>query len=183
VTAAGPRSTVAVWDGLVRVAHWSLVAAIAAAWLSRKAGAIHEWTGYAALGIVAARLAWGLLGSRYARFSQFVRAPAATLAYARQVAERREPRYLGHNPLGACMIVALIATVALVAGTGWLYTTDAYWGVKWVEELHEGLSNLLLALIALHVAGVAFSSMRHRENLVAAMFTGRKRAPAPGDIA
>jgi len=183
MTAAARRPRVKVWDAFVRVAHWSLVAAIAGAWITEDAGAVHEWIGYAALAIVVARLAWGAVGSRYARFSQFVRSPAATIEYAGRVFARREPRHIGHNPLGAYMIVALVVMVALVAGSGWLYTTDAYWGVEWVADLHEGLANALLVLIALHVAGVAFSSWRHRENLVAAMLSGRKRAPAPDDVA
>ena len=88
---------------------------------------------------------------------------------------RREPRYLGHNPLGGWMIVALLLMVGLVGASGWLYTTDRFWGVAWVEELHEQLSNLLLILVALHVAGVLYASYRHRENLIAAMIHGRKR--------
>jgi cytochrome b len=81
------------------------------------------------------------------------------------------------------MIVALILAVILVGFTGWLYTTEAYWGVAWVEKLHETLSNMLLCLIALHVAGVVFSSIRHRENLAAAMLHGKKRAPSEEDVA
>jgi cytochrome b len=177
-----PQPRVRVWDAFVRVAHWSLVAAVAGAWLTREAGAAHEWLGYAALAAVLARLAWGVVGPRYARFAQFVLAPAATAAYARKVLARAEPRYLGHNPLGGWMIVALVAFVILVSVSGWLYTTDAFWGVKWMEELHEGLANTLLGLVGLHVLGVAFSSLRHGENLVMAMIDGRKRAAGPGDV-
>ena len=100
-----------VWDPFVRVAHWSLVASIVAAWFTKEA--LHEWLGYAALGIVALRLVWGGIGPRYARFRQFVLDPAATLAYARAVAARAEVRYLGHNPLGGWMIVALIESQPL----------------------------------------------------------------------
>ncbi len=180
---APDRPAIRVWDAFVRIAHWSLVVTLAGAWLTDDSGAIHEWLGYAALAIVAARLVWGAFGTRYARFRQFVRSPAATLLYARQVWAHAEPRHIGHNPLGAYMIVLLVVMVILVAGSGWLYTTDAYWGVEWVEELHEGLADALLWLIALHVAGVAFSSLRHRENLVAAMLHGRKRAPERNDVA
>ena len=177
------RPAIKVWDRFVRTAHWTLVASVFAAWLTRHAGGRwHEWLGYAAVAVVLARLTWGWLGPGYARFAQFVRAPAATLRYAGPVLVHAEPRYLGHNPLGAYMIVALVTTVVLVTASGWLSITDAYWGVEWVAELHEGLSDFLLALIALHVSGVAFSSLRHRENLVAAMLHGRKRAPADGDI-
>ena len=171
---------VKVWDALVRVMHWTLVACVAATWFTR--GELHEWIGYAALAVVLLRLAWGCVGSRHARFGQFVLGPARTLAYAQAVLARREPRYLGHNPLGAWMIVALLAALAAVGGTGWLAATDRYWGVEWVQELHELCADALLALVALHVAGVILTSLRHRENLVRAMVTGAKASPRPGDV-
>lgn len=169
-----------VWDPFVRVAHWLLVASVATAWLTREA--LHEWLGYAALGIVALRVAWGGIGPHYARFRQFVRGPAATLAYARAFAARTEPRHLGHNPLGGWMIIALLATVALTCASGWLSTTDRFWGVAWVQDTHEFLADALVALAALHVAGVIHASLRHRENLPGAMVTGRKLPARPGDV-
>jgi cytochrome b len=177
---SGPLSTartaVSVWDPLVRVGHWSLVASIAAAWFTREGfGVWHERIGYAALAIVCVRVVWGFAGPHYARFKSFVRSPAATLDYARRVATASEPRHLGHNPLGGWMIVMLLAYIMLVCLSGWLYTTDRYWGVEWIGELHETLTHALLVLIALHVGGVALASFRHRENLVAAMVHGRKR--------
>jgi cytochrome b len=183
MTAGEPETpAIKVWDPFVRLAHWTLVISVAAAWLTRHSGDSHEWLGYAALAIVIARIVWGFTGTPYARFSQFLLSPEATLRYARQVRAHVEPRHIGHNPLGAYMIVALIVMVILVSVTGWLLTTDTYWGVKWAEELHEGLSNTLFSLVALHIAGVLFSSRRQRENLAAAMLHGRKRAPAQGDI-
>jgi cytochrome b len=173
-----------VWDPLVRVFHWSLVLSVLAAWLTRHGGgAWHEWLGYAALALIALRLVWGFTGSRYARFTQFMRSPANTLDYARRVLSGKEQRHLGHNPLGAWMIVALLLSIAVAGITGWLYTTDRFWGVEWMEDLHEAFAIAVLALAAVHVAGVVFSSWRHRENLVAAMLHGRKRAPGPEDVA
>jgi cytochrome b len=128
------------------------------------------------------RILWGFAGSRYARFAQFVHAPAHTRQYAKSVANGVEPRHLGHNPLGAWMIVTLLATLVAICATGWLYTTDRFWGETWVENVHIAASYFVLALVALHVAGVIFSSLRHGENLVAAMLHGRKRAPGPGDV-
>ena len=90
----------------------------------------------------------------------------------------REGRYLGHNPAGAAMILALLATLAAVGTTGYMMGMDAYFGQSWVEDTHKTLVNLLLVLVAGHVAGVIFSSWRHRENLIKAMITGEK---APGD--
>jgi cytochrome b len=154
---------------------------VLAAWLTRHSpGSWHEWIGYAALALVAIRILWGFIGPAYARFAQFVRSPANTLRYARAALIGREPHHLGHNPLGAWMILALLLAVTLVALSGWLYTTEKFWGVEWVERLHATLSDVLLLLAGLHVAGVVFSSIRHRENLVGAMITGRKRAEPSG---
>jgi cytochrome b len=174
----------AVWDPLIRIGHWTLVAGVAFAWLTREgAREAHEWIGYATLALVALRVAWGLAGPRYARFAQFVRSPRATLRYAGQALKRAEPRHIGHNPLGGWMIVALLAAVAATCFTGWLYTTDAYWGEEWLANLHGGLTDLLLVLAALHVLGVVAASWRHRENLVGAMLHGLKRPPSGDDVA
>ncbi|MEJ6781452.1 cytochrome b/b6 domain-containing protein [Aminobacter sp. Piv2-1] len=176
-------ATVKVWDPFVRVFHWSLVASLAVAWLAAdETRIVHDLAGYAAGALVASRLVWGLIGSRYARFTQFIRRPRKTLGYARDVLAGREARYLGHNPLGGVMIVWLLGAVAAVAVTGWLQTTDMFWGIEWVEEAHEVAANLMLALVGLHVAGVVFSSIRHRENLVRAMLTGRKAAASASDV-
>lgn len=165
-----------VWDVLVRVLHWSLVLTVATAWLTRHSpGRWHEWLGYATLAIVALRTVWGVAGSGHARFADFVRPAPVTAAYARDVFAGREARFIGHNPLGGWMVLALMSMVVLVGLTGWLYTTDRYWGVEWVEELHEMLSNILFLFVALHILGVMFTSIRHRENLPAAMLHGRKR--------
>jgi len=173
-----------VWDLAVRLFHWSLVASFAVAWISAEEWQdLHLWAGYAAAALVAFRLVWGLAGTRYARFRQFVRRPRVVVAYLRDVLSGREARYLGHNPAGGAMILALLLAMAGLCLTGWLYTTDAYWGVEWVEETHELLANLLLALVGLHVLGVLLASLRHRENLVRAMVTGRKRPAGPDDLA
>lgn len=174
---------VAVWDPVVRVLHWALAASIAAAWITRHGyGVWHERIGYAALIIVVLRFTWGWIGPRYARFGQFVHTPSATLRYAGEMLSHKEARHIGHNPLGGWMILALLSVAAFAGLSGWLYTTDAYWGVEWVEDLHEALAIFLLVLVALHVAGVAAASWRHRENLVAAMIHGRKRPPKNNDV-
>ena len=176
--------TIRVWDPLVRLFHWSLAASFALAWLTAEAWEdLHHWAGYAAAALVGFRLLWGLLGPRYARFSQFIRSPADVARYLAAILRGREPRYLGHNPAGGLMILALLAGMALTAATGWMYTTDMFWGVEWVEEIHEAAATLMLGLVGLHVAGVVVASLRHRENLALSMLTGRKRKPAPADIA
>lgn len=167
-----------VWDSLVRLLHWTLVASVAAAWLSTLGWGFvrfHETSGYVALCTVAIRLVWGFTGRRFAKFAEFVRGAEAVLRYARQLRTNKEPRYMGHNPLGGWMVVALLACVASLGLTGWLYTTDAFWGEAWLDSLHYALAWMLLGLVALHVTGVVFTSVRHHENLVLAMFTGRKK--------
>jgi cytochrome b len=174
--AGAEQRRVRVWDPLVRSGHWTLVLCVLAAWATRhQPGPWHEWFGYAVLGVVGIRVVWGWCGTRHARFGDFVQGPRITLDYARAVLARAEPATLGHNPLGGWMVVALLSTLGLVCGTGWLYTTDRYWGVEWVETLHGSLTDLLMVLVALHVAGVAYTSWHHRENLVAAMLHGSKR--------
>lgn len=174
---------VKVWDPLVRVFHWSLVAGVALAWLTSDQGrSLHEPIGYAVIALVAVRLAWGAVGSRYARFAQFVRAPATVLDYAQRMLRGAAPRHVGHNPLGGWMVLLLLATLAAVAASGWMMTLDAYFGEEWLEQVHEALATGLLGLVALHVTGAVITGMKHGENLVRAMVTGVKRAPAPGDV-
>lgn len=179
-------ATVKVWDRFVRVFHWSLVASFAVAFLSgeeRDLRPLHYWAGYAAAALVVLRVVWGWAGTHYARFVQFVRPPRTTLQYLRDVIAGREARYLGHNPAGGTMVVLLLVSLIGVSLTGHLMTTDAFWGSKGMETAHEVLANGMLGLVIVHVGGVIFESVRHRESLVIAMFTGRKRAPAPGDVA
>jgi cytochrome b len=169
-----------VWDLWVRIGHWLLVICIVAAWLTRHSAdtwgdAVHEWLGYGALAIVGLRIVWGFVGSPHARFSDFVFGPRQVIEYGNTLRQHREHQFLGHNPLGGYMVLALLVTVALTGFSGWLYTTDRFWGIEWVGETHELLSNSLLALIALHIGGVLFACYRERENLIAAMFHGRKR--------
>lgn len=174
--------TVRVWDAFVRLFHWSLVILIATTWLSADGPKIvHERAGYIIAGLIAARIVWGLIGPRYARFSDFVRGPRAVLAYLRKLLDGRERRYLGHNPAGGAMILALLLVTAGTALTGWLQTTDAFWGSSAMEEIHEALATLILVLVSLHIMGVLVESLRHRENLVLSMLTGTKRPLTPDD--
>jgi len=169
------RSTL-VWDLFVRVFHWSLVAAFGAAYiLSEDGGTLHHALGYAVLGLVAARIVWGFAGTYHARFANFVPTPRAFAEYARAMVAGRERRYLGHNPVGGAMIIALLVLLTATGVTGWLLTTNAFWGSEALETLHEASANAVLVCVAVHVGGVLLASWRHRENLVSAMLTGRKR--------
>ncbi|HEX5959879.1 MAG TPA: cytochrome b/b6 domain-containing protein [Rhodanobacteraceae bacterium] len=170
-----PARSVRVWDPLVRIFHWALVLAFFGAWILGDGGTLHQALGYSVLGLVVFRLVWGVVGSRHARFANFVPTPRRLLAYARDLVARREARHLGHNPAGAVMIIAMLLVLVATGVTGWLQTTDAFWGSEVLDTLHKTLANGMLGLVGLHVAGVVYSSLRHRENLVRAMFTGRKR--------
>ncbi|MGD9597740.1 MAG: cytochrome b/b6 domain-containing protein [Steroidobacteraceae bacterium] len=172
-----PPATVVVWDRFVRFFHWSLVTLFAVGYLTGgEAEDVHIVNGYVLASLLALRVLWGFVGPRTARFRSFVRSPAGTLAYVRDAARLRARRYLGHNPAGAAMILALLLALAGTVTTGIMMTTDAWWGSEWVEEVHEFLANATVGLIILHVAGVLVASFQHRENLAAAMVTGRKRA-------
>lgn len=171
-----PDRTVRVWDPFVRVFHWSQAALIAVAWLTEDGPkTLHQTAGYIIAGMLALRVVWGFIGPRHARFSDFVRGPSTVLGYLRAMVAGREPRYLGHNPAGGAMVVALLLTVAGTAMTGWLQTTDAFWGSSVMEEIHETLASLILVLVAAHLVGVTLASMRHDENLARSMVDGRKR--------
>ncbi len=165
-----------VWDPLVRALHWSLVLLCGAAWLSAEhAGGAHELLGIAVGAIGGLRLLWGFVGSRHARFADFVRPPSVVLAYLVDLLRRWAPPHVGHNPAGAVSIVGLLAATLLVAGSGWLLSHGPLAGTHNAEEMHEAAAALLGVLVAIHLAGVVLSSWAGRENLVRAMFTGRKR--------
>jgi len=177
--AASPQArTVRVWDPFVRIFHWSLLGLFVLAFATGdEVGWLHIRVGYAIAALVTLRIVWGFVGSRHARFGDFVRSPWDTATYLRQAAQRKAPRYLGHNPAGGAMVIALLVMIGGIAATGFAMTTDAFWGSQWVEDLHVGLVYSTIGLIVLHVAGIILSSLEHGENLVKAMITGRKRAP------
>lgn len=171
---AGVR--VKVWDPFVRLGHWALVASTLTAWLTHEGPpALHDRAGYLALGIVVLRVLWGFIGPPHSRFKDFVRGVEETIRYARAWLRGDAPHYLGHNPLGGWMILALLATIATTSVTGWLLTTDWFWGSAIVESLHAFSARFLLFLIVFHVGGVLLTSWRGGENLVAAMIHGKKR--------
>ncbi|WP_255486307.1 cytochrome b/b6 domain-containing protein [Luteimonas sp. MC1782] len=180
-SAAGHRQgtgqpMVKVWDPLLRLVHWSLAACILAAFLVEEGDTAHRLLGYTALGLIAFRVLWGLVGPRHARFREWVRGPRAVAGYVRERLAGRSRRRLGHNPAAAVMILLLMAGVAAVGMTGWMQTWDAFRGAEWLEDTHEALAWGLLGLIGFHVLAAITESLHYRENLIAAMLHGRKRA-------
>lgn len=181
-----------VWDLPVRAFHWSLALLVLLQWGTAE----WEWLdmqwharfGYAVLALLGFRLLWGFAGSTNARFVNFLRGPRKVLAYAR-TALRREPDHAaGHNPLGGWSVLALLACLAVQVVSG-LFTSDdilaegplvARASADWVEfmgDVHEVNKNVLLALIGLHLAAIAWHALGKREDLVSAMFSGRRRLP------
>ena len=168
-----------VWDLPTRIFHWSLAMSFAIAFLTTESERwrdVHVLAGYVLLALLAFRLIWGLVGSRYARFAEFVPGPERIRSYLKSLLEGRPSHSVGHNPLGAVAIVALIGFGLASGISGWLLYEDI--GGEWMEELHELISNAMLGIVVLHVAGVLIASWLHRENLIRAMIDGRKRGPA-----
>ncbi len=179
-----PPREVRVWDPLVRVFHWTLVACFVTAWLTaNRFEDLHSTIGYTVAVLLGLRIIWGFVGAPHARFTDFVTSPARVLRYLRDIALGKEARYLGHNPAGGAMVLALIVALGGLIFTGWLMYTDTYYGDDRVAELHGLIAHGVLGLIGLHLIGVLVASLRHRENLPRAMITGTKRPPDTHDSA
>ena len=173
---AAPPVQLVVWDPLVRISHWTIaLGCVANLSLLRHADEPHEWVGYAVLFAVLTRALWGLIAPGHANFRDFVPGPRRLISYLRLLLSGREPRYLGHNPAGAAMIITLMGLVFICCTTGWMLGLDAFWGDSTVESVHIGTANAILFLTFLHVAGAVLTGVRHRENLILAMVTGRKK--------
>ena len=181
-------ATVRVWDPLVRLFHWSLVGAYAIAYFTQEQEyELHIASGYAVAGLIAFRIVWGFIGPRRSRFADFVRGPTQVYGYLLGLFRGKSDRYLGHNPAGGAMIVAQLVLLVVISASGValdaaenrsgpLADTRLFVYTDVIVDVHETSTNISLALIALHLIGVAASSRAHRENLVLSMITGRKRA-------
>jgi cytochrome b len=172
-----------VWDPVVRIFHWCLVAAfIANAFFTRTGKPVHEWVGYGVAALIALRLIWGLVGTRHARFTDFPPSVSQAIGQMQEMATGRRHVHAGHSPLGAWMIYNLLVTIIAVAVTGYMQTTLPFFGVKWVESAHELFVNWAEVSIVLHVGAVIVESRRLRVNLVRAMVTGYKDIVAPTEM-
>ncbi|ALP53147.1 hypothetical protein Tel_08245 [Candidatus Tenderia electrophaga] len=207
------KTSINVWDPLVRVFHWSLALFFIVSYLSGdEESLLHVWSGYAIVTLLAIRIVWGIIGSKYARFSNFVYGPAEIRGYAKGMLKGDAPRYIGHNPLGGLMIVVLLLSLMATTTTGMLYygaeegkgplagvvaeqsiimpslvssahaDDDGHEAkehgderYEYLEDLHEFFANFTLFLVMIHLAGVLVESAFHKESLVRAMWTGRKR--------
>ncbi|GAB3254305.1 cytochrome b/b6 domain-containing protein [Chitinimonas naiadis] len=172
-----PATTVRVWDIAVRLTHWLVAACVVAnLFILEEGERPHRWLGYLACSLIAIRVIWGFVGSRHARFTDWFPTPGRLIPYLKQMMIGEQPRVVGHNPAGAVMMLLMWLLILSLGTTGYLMGTDAYFGEEWLEEVHEILANALLGCVILHVAAALVESRRHRENLVASMITGNKRA-------
>ncbi|MBN2887539.1 MAG: cytochrome b/b6 domain-containing protein [Chromatiaceae bacterium] len=178
-----------VWDLATRVVHWALFVLVVAAYVTGLIGGNlmqwHAWIGLAIVGLLAFRIAWGWLGSTYARFGQFVRGPNAVLDYL-----RGRWHGVGHNPIGAVSVLVLLGVLSLqsltglfgnddIAFEGPLYVLISKDSSDWLIGLHRQMIWPIAALVGLHVAAMVFYALVRKDNLVTPMFTGEKRVSDP----
>ncbi len=187
------KKTVRVWDPLVRIFHWTLVLSFAIAWVSAdEFDTLHFWAGYTIAALVAFRVVWGVIGTRHARFTDFVYRLSTIKSYLIDLAALRPKHYVGHNPAGGLMVIILLLSLGLLTFTGmasvaidgigplagtWVESISGHW----MEDVHEVVANLVLAFVLFHIAGVLVSSLVHGENLVRAMINGKKEIEEKSD--
>jgi cytochrome b len=182
-------STVRVWDLPIRFFHWLLVISIVSLYVTAQLGGNWmEWHvrfGYFTLGLVTFRIVWGCIGSHHARFVNFVRGPGAVIGYLKGLIKNDAPHFLGHNPMGALSVIALLGSVLFQAVTGLFSNDDILLEGPYVSmvskstsdfltKLHHLNSDLMLILIGVHLAAIAFYFFKKKENLVKAMLSGDK---------
>ena len=171
-------TTVRVWDPFVRIFHWSLALLFAAnAVVVDDDTKLHQWIGYAIAALIVLRVVWGFAGTQYARFSSFPPSLSGSVEQLTDIASGRRNPHMGHTPIGGLMIYNLLFTLLVICVSGYLMTTDMFWGEEWVEELHEAAVNWVEFSVVLHVAAVLFESIRTKVNLPRAMVTGYKEIP------
>lgn len=170
------KQAILVWDVPTRVFHWLLVICFSGAWLtseSERLQMIHYAFGYSAVALVLFRLVWGFIGTKYARFTQFLRGPKEMVGHLRGVLDGQQHITPGHNPVGGIVMVGLMLLILLIGLTG-------YWSVKeflgsFMGEAHEAIASLALALVVIHIAAALIMSLLQKENLVRAMVNGKKQ--------
>ena len=188
--------TIKVWDLPVRIFHWSLVVLFITAYVTNSLGSdyfiYHLWSGYALIVLVIFRIVWGVVGTYHARFTHFLKNPITTAQYALSLFKKKEKYYLGHNPLGAVMVVILLIATLVQAITG-LFTNDEIFNVgplyAYIDDelslqltsLHRQLFYWILGAISLHILAVIFHVLFKRDNIIKAMFTGKKNLPSTGE--
>lgn len=170
------KQEIMVWDMPVRVFHWLLVICFAGAWLtseSERLAMIHYAFGYTAGLLVLIRLVWGVIGTRYARFSQFLKSPKAVIEHFMAMLRGRPHHDVGHNPAGGLVMFALMLLILLIGFTGYLTVKELF--CNFASGIHEAVASLALGLAIVHVIAAIVMSLIERQNLVRSMVTGKKR--------
>ncbi len=164
-----------VWDRFVRVFHWTLVSTVLLNYVVLEEGdPPHEWAGYLAAALVLARILWGFVGSRHARFSDFFPTPDRLIRHVQAMRSGHPEHHWGHNPLGALMMLLLMGLVLGLGITGWMQGLDAFWGEEWLQKLHEVMADALLLSAGVHAVAAIVMGRVERTRLIKAMVTGVK---------
>ncbi|AWI81735.1 MAG: cytochrome B [Betaproteobacteria bacterium HGW-Betaproteobacteria-13] len=175
MTRSESNTSIRVWDRFVRLFHWSLVLCVITNYFVIDDGeTLHQWIGYLASALVLARIVWGFIGTRYARFSDFFPTPTRLRQHISHVISGQPDPHPGHNPMGALMMLTLIALVLALGLSGFMQTLDAFWGEEWLQELHEAFGSILIGLAVLHAAAAIIMSRIDGTNLIGAMISGVK---------
>jgi cytochrome b len=191
------RGQVRVWDLPVRLFHWLIVGLFGFSWWSGENHEMewHRWSGYAALALLVFRIYWGFAGERTARFAAFLRGPGAVLAYARSLAQRPYVAAQGHNPLGGWSVMLMLSalTVQVTAGlfsvdvdgleSGPLADYVSFETGRSAAKLHHLVFNIALAVVAVHIAAIAFYRLWLRTDLITPMITGKRESASPDAVA
>lgn len=180
-----------VWDPLVRIFHWTLVLSFFIAYITEEDFlSLHTYAGYTVLVLISLRIVWGVIGTKHARFRDFIYSPKNIKIFLKETLLLRAKRYLGHNPAGGAMIILLLISLLITTVSGiivlgaeeqagplasWFTQSHSVWGDIF-EEIHEFFANFTLFLIFIHIAGVIIESLIHKENLVKSMIDGMKRS-------
>lgn len=172
-----PTEKVLVWDAFIRIFHWSMVAIVVSnLFFLEEGGDWHQYLGYAACVLMLLRIVWGFIGSNYAKFKDFFPTPAKFKEHFNAVKNQQADTYLGHNPVGALMVFALIAVILGLGLTGWAQTmASPFYLDSWPADIHELLVAILQILVVLHIVAVVAMSVWTKSDLVGAMITGRKK--------
>lgn len=188
------NTQVKVWDPVVRFFHWTLVTTFFIDYFTEEELlTVHVWAGYLLLGVLGIRILWGFIGTRHARFSDFVYKPSVAFQFLKDTLYLRAKRHIGHNPIGGLMVVVLLICLVLTGVSGLMvygagehegplagmFTTNGKFWKEILEEIHELLANFTLLLVIIHILGVVVESKIHNENLVRAMWDGYKNKDLP----
>ncbi len=177
-----------VWPLNARVLHALLATGVVMSFALQKVdGPWHEWPGYVALAAALGRMVYGLLPStrqlpaHYTRFKYFLKGPRDTAEFLKRMLARNEPRFLGHNPVAAWWVLAILGCTIVAGVSGWLMLTDPFFGAAWLTYVHEWSGLAIGPLVCLHWFWLGYASWRHRENLLATMWHGKKKIELPSD--